>query len=128
MIMTIIDFLLIIFFLLFVCKRLPAWPLIEVKLVIGTIPSGRLAVDWRSPLWGFTVSRTNGVLSKLIILYLSSHANNYLLSTFHSNFSYGSVVLNWTSRNNIERCSKNAYAFWPSCFTLEAVVRRCSPK
>ena len=39
-------------FLLFVCKKLPDWPFIDIKLYIGTIPSGGLAVDWRLPLWG----------------------------------------------------------------------------
>ena len=43
---------LFLFFLSFVCKRVPAWPLIEVKLDIGTMSRDHLAVDWTWPLWG----------------------------------------------------------------------------
>ena len=41
-----------LFFVLFVCKRLPAWPLIAVKLDIWKIPNGCLVVDWRWPIGG----------------------------------------------------------------------------
>ena len=34
-------------YIYFVCKRLHGLLLIEVRLDIGTILSGRLAVDWR---------------------------------------------------------------------------------